>query len=1413
MSKIFILFVLFKFMRINTEKLQSHYSSSFVLSNNDIFLVLDNGIYVYDSTLSNIKNSHNFTSSQTITSSNDAETISISQYSTGNDSDNIILALVKNVLFIFTNEGQYLFEFALNSYLGGRYYSLIPYKYELSYYYIISNYLNGKISIQYFNLSLNSKENSRLSYIEYAPMNSLNTTESIMYYGLSCEIMIASDNKDVLSCFYQSNNPTEFGVSTFEITDTSINPLDSLRAYSSNDRAQIIKSTISRDKKNAFICFVKGYENGTCLNYNIDSNIFTNQVAYFNKCRGNAIGIYVYYFKEKNEYVFICSDNDKGFKIVIFNENFEPINIENDDLNVVNYKYGGNCYTIRSFSIIYIPGENDYSIINDCHGSDGVFTNKYHISNLLGGNNSYPNIEEIVINYNENISTEKVTEIITNSPENTSTEKVTEIITNSLSIITQNIITSTITNQLSESILLSMVKTENLPLSEMITDKITTKSTNIQNNEITDKINSQITVNSLNTEFSLLTYMKTNLISNKIEYTGNNTILNSNLNTQIYDNPTYITYIDNNKDKKNSSLIIETTSKKREEIINELDKIMEDKEVNKTYIIKGDDFSIIIKPVNGYIEESTVNIDFSECEKILKQENPSSDFIFLQINMENSNQNCLTDQVEYKVYNEKKESIDLSSCKDVQILIEYEIKNLSLLNIQEISNFKDKGIDVFNIKDIFFNDLCYPYSDNNSNSDMVLSDRVSDIYQNYSLCGEECEYESFNLEKMSANCNCKVKQEVNPEIEEGNFGKYIESSFLDSNFGVVKCYNLVFSLNGKLDNYGFFIFAVMTIIHIPVYILYCINGLNPVKKYIIKEMNKKGYEPKNYVINDNKNNSKYYQETTNQKFEINKKIPSNNNMNKRHSLFITRPLNKYNGNPPKKERIMNNLEISNNNDKNINYRNQKWKIIKQNTNLNNNLILKINNLSEDNSNKHENKNNLNKRKSVKSIIRIRNIDEINGGSKENDTKTNLKKMKEDSGCSSEKEIKFNEIINLSKKSINKRNRKSVKFSFKTFDLFNKIKNKQTQENFGIRDRTTNKENENKNKNEKIRRYKIIKNNNLISLESDSILNRKDKLIKINDKSIQKNSNVNFILNSNRHKSTILTKETISAIKSFANGNETDKKENLKKDKELDYPLIRINANNIEEYFPLKSKYVLDNYDYQEALIYDKRKYFRIFFIFLISKDNLLNIIFFNPPLELKPLRFSIFIFSYALDIALNAFFYLSDNISEKYQYKGKNRLYFSIINNIIISFVSTLVSYFLILFFQSLTQSTNKIEKVFRDEEDILKNDKNYKVKEITKIKIENEVTKILKCLKIKIFCFIIFEILILLFFFYYVTAFCEVYKSTQISWLLDCVSSYCISILITLVISFLFSLLYKTSIKYKMKFLYNLSLFVYSFW
>ena len=62
--------------------------------------------------------------------------------------------------------------------------------------------------------------------------------------------------------------------------------------------------------------------------------------------------------------------------------------------------------------------------------------------------------------------------------------------------------------------------------------------------------------------------------------------------------------------------------------------------------------------------------------------------------MANENEGILVDQVEYQVFDENNEEMDLSICDNVDIPIEYKIKNNSLLKLNEASNFKDMGIDV-----------------------------------------------------------------------------------------------------------------------------------------------------------------------------------------------------------------------------------------------------------------------------------------------------------------------------------------------------------------------------------------------------------------------------------------------------------------------------------------------------------------------------------------------------------------------------------------------------------------------------------------------------------------------------------------------------------------------------------------------
>ena len=145
--------------------------------------------------------------------------------------------------------------------------------------------------------------------------------------------------------------------------------------------------------------------------------------------------------------------------------------------------------------------------------------------------------------------------------------------------------------------------------------------------------------------------------------------------------------------------------------------------------------------------------------------------------------------------------MDLSCCKNVKIQIQNKIRT-ELLDFEKIKNFQNKGIDIFNLKDDFFNDICYPYFDEITDSDMILKDRASDIYLNYSICGKEREYELFNNDPTYVNCSCNVKQEICKDIKEGNFKTFFKP-FLYSNFGVIKCYKLVFGIEGKLKNIGF----------------------------------------------------------------------------------------------------------------------------------------------------------------------------------------------------------------------------------------------------------------------------------------------------------------------------------------------------------------------------------------------------------------------------------------------------------------------------------------------------------------------------------------------------------------------------------------------------------------------------------
>ena len=793
------------------------------------------------------------------------------------------------------------------------------------------------------------------------------------------------------------------------------------------------------------------------------------------------------------------------------------------------------------------------------------------------------------------------------------------------------------------------------------------------------KINDTL-INQCN-EYSLISLAK-NSNTNNIDYSINcdNHFLNYQIE-KIYIIPTTILFPKSSTILKpliQSSLLISSQIKKsnidneiiiqkmlykaKEEIIDNLNDFMKDYDSGKIYEIFGHNYQIKISPINTKIYKNiSTFINFSNCENILRESNrlsPSDILTVYQIEINNINEQSLINEIEYALFYENNKRIDLSVCKDETIEINYQIKNISLIDKTKIYYYSEIGVDILNSSDKFFNDICYPYSENNS--DLILKDRIADIYENYSVCEENCEYKGINITQNTINCLCSIKTNVDTKVDPPHFDEIIIDTFTDSNIGVIKCYKLVFNMSNKNKNIGFWIFTILILLHIPIYIHYFRFNIKSIVKYIYSELHKFGYW--RYSLNPIKKDSS--------KVKIRNSMKIKNKTENDKSVIT---MEKKSLNPKLK---------------NVNP--------KQNNELLDNYSSKIDCL--------------------------RKSDLSNGNnSKYDDSKKSLKFFKK-----TDKKSLKNGIIN-----------------------------------------------------------KINRSSNPIVLFNYSVYNK------------------NYI---NMKK----TKNIQNAINHYQKNYKINKENEIQFFPEK-YYLIHIDANNTCKKEPPYSNIILDNYGYETAIKYEKRTFFRIFYICLLSKENIIKLIFFkNNPLSLPIIQLSLFIFINSSDLAFNTIFYSNQNISDKYHYKGNDLFYFTLVNNIVQIVTSTTISFILINLFEKLTDSKDDLENIFRKEEDKMRKDKKYKVNKIRKIEILKTIMKISTTLKYKIIIYLIIEFFFMLIFWYFVTAFCEVYEKTQISWILDYFFSFLLSLATEIFVSWVIAIFYIISIKYQLKFIYKIVLFFY---
>ena len=177
------------------------------------------------------------------------------------------------------------------------------------------------------------------------------------------------------------------------------------------------------------------------------------------------------------------------------------------------------------------------------------------------------------------------------------------------------------------------------------------------------------------------------------------TYINEILTTNIFLAKTYLII-----PEYNSTYVKEVIRKSKEEIFSNISNILEDRKIGVYYEIKGEDFSIVIKPTNSTPLPNTTHVEFDECEQLIRYKyniSNSSIITFVQIEINNDNNDALYNQIKYFIYDEQMKELDLSLCQDIETQIHYAIKNNTNLDISSISNFKDKGIDIFDLRDKF----------------------------------------------------------------------------------------------------------------------------------------------------------------------------------------------------------------------------------------------------------------------------------------------------------------------------------------------------------------------------------------------------------------------------------------------------------------------------------------------------------------------------------------------------------------------------------------------------------------------------------------------------------------------------------------------------------------------------------------
>ena len=274
------------------------------------------------------------------------------------------------------------------------------------------------------------------------------------------------------------------------------------------------------------------------------------------------------------------------------------------------------------------------------------------------------------------------------------------------------------------------------------------------------------------------------------------------------------------------------------------------------------------------------SLNLGECEQILRKQHNipiTETFIILLVDIKNDK--SFTNDVQYEVYDEQGKYLDLSNCKLYPPTINYPIVHPEYLNIQLGKEMMEKNIDIYNLKDPFFNDLCYKY--NEKEKDITLDDRQINFYQEINLCKNECEYVGIDYNEMRIHCKCQPitnidldKSDLNSEISYNEIDKMIKNS-LFINYKIFKCYEQILEFKNLRYNIGFYFGLFIITIQFILFLVFLKSGFASVYSKLHKTSQNNKEERKKSSMIKKRNNFGSSENSTKRILNLRKKTQIN----------------------------------------------------------------------------------------------------------------------------------------------------------------------------------------------------------------------------------------------------------------------------------------------------------------------------------------------------------------------------------------------------------------------------------------------------------------------------------------------------------------------------------------------------------